>query len=716
MTKTPGVTYEEIEKKIKTYIKDKKKLNLVKQAYSFAKEKHENDQSLTGEPYIIHPLELANILTTINADAETITAALLHELIEDEKVTEAELLQNFNQEIVALINGLTQINRLNFKLDSPSLNANYRKIIVGLSKDVRVIILKLADRLHNMRTLWVLSEEEQKEVAKETKDILIPIAHRLGMHQIKSELEDLSLRYLKPDVYFSIVENLNKTKKERDEIVEQMIYEVSQLLQKHGIKNYVKGRAKSIYSIYSKLDQGRSFRDIYDLMALRVFVDSESECYQALGIIHSHYRSIPKRFKDFIAMPKANMYQSLHTTIFGLKDNMFEIQIRTPEMDEIAEKGIASHWSYKEGKQKLQSALEEKLQFFRSIIELQNQEAEDSAFVSLVREDFFDDTIYVFTPKGDVIELPEGATPIDFAYKVHSQVGDKMVSAIVNKSIVPLDYRLVNQDVVEIKTNANSVGPSREWLNIARTSQAKSKIKAYFNKIDKERYYEKGEELLAKELRNQKISNNEFFADENLKKVLKTLKLTNLEELYIALGSGKITVNQVISSLTTTPKEDIVPRKTTMHQPVKSSIKNEIIVEGMEDLKVNIAACCRPVYGDEIIGYITKGHGISVHRTNCPNIKDLNERIIDVYWNEDVTSHYLTTLIIYAFSDHNLLLDIMSKTANYDISVKHFNDLEKKENYVFELVVVVENVADLGKFISAIEQLKNINRVERLVK
>jgi len=710
------ISYEELEKKIKKQIKDKKKINLIKKAYLFVQERYDGEKRLTGDDYINHPLAIADILLTINADAETLMAALLHEVPEDEKATEEELFAEFNQEVIDLIKDLGKINRLNFKLESPSLNANYRKIIVGLAKDVRVIILKLADRLHNMRTLWVLPEEKQKETAKETIDILIPIAHRLGMNQIKSELEDLSLRYLKPDVYFSIVENLNKTKKERDEIVEQMVSEVSQLLHKNGIKNSVKGRSKSIYSIYLKLDKGRPFRDIYDLMALRVFVDSENECYQALGILHAHYHPIPKRFKDFIAMPKSNMYQSLHTTVFGIKDNMFEIQIRTPKMDEIAEKGIASHWSYKEGHKRLQSTLEERLQFYRAIIELQNKRAEDSEFVSLVKEDVLDDTIYVFTPKGDVIELPEGATPIDFAYKVHSQVGDKMVSAIVNNNIVSLDYKLMNQDVVEIKTNPNSTGPSRAWLNIASTNQAKSKIKAYYNKIDKERYCEKGEEILSKELRCQKISNSVFFSDENIKKILKNLKLTNLEELYIELGNGRINVTQVMASYQEVPKEEQVIPKSSVDTKVSSKIKNEIIVEGMQDLKVNIAACCHPIYGDEIIGYITKGHGISVHRANCPNIKDLNERIIDVHWNEEVKGRYATTLIIYAFSDQNLLLDIMSKTANYDISVKYFNDLEKKENYVFELVVTVENISDLSKFITAIKKLKHINRVERLVK
>ena len=711
MDKINVLTYEEIEKKIKKYIKSKPKINLIKEAFVFAEQKHQNKKRLTGEPHINHSLNVVSILTTINADAETLAAAFLHDILEDSETTIEELEKNFAKEITDLIIGFTKINKLNFKLESEALNVNYRKILVGLSKDVRVIIIKLADRLHNMQTLWVLPTDQQKTTAKETIDILIPIAHRLGINKIKSELEDLSLRYLKPDAYFSIVENLNKTKQERDQAVEYMRQQILRLLAKNGIKNRVKGRAKSIYSIYTKLDKGRQFSNIYDLMALRILVDTEAECYQALGVIHAKYRPVPKRFKDYIAMPKTNMYQSLHTTVFGAKDNIFEIQIRTPQMDEIAEKGIASHWSYKEGR-KLQNTLEEKLQFFRSLMELKDNE-EDLA--ELVKEDVFNETIYVYTPKGDVIELPNGATPIDFAYKVHSQVGHKMVLAMVNNNIVPFDHQLQNQDIVKIKTNTNAIGPNREWINLAKTTQAKNKIKAFYTKIDKDINLEKGAELINKELRTLKINNQDFYEKDHLKKVLKELKLTNLEELYQVVGSGKITANHAITCLNNQiDKEEILIRKT---QPLhKDQLKNEIIVEGMADLKVNIAACCMPVYGDDIIGYITKGHGINVHRTNCPNIKDLKERFIDVKWQVQENKKYQTTLMIYANNEHNLLFEILAKAANFNISVKHFNDLEKKDDFIYEIIILVDNKENLEKFIASLLNIKNIDQVERLVK
>lgn len=718
MEKQDIITFEKLREKVIEYIEDEKKIELISKAYLFAFEKHFGVKRLTGEDYIQHPLNVAIILTTINADAETICAALLHDVMEDCNTTEEEIKEKFDDEIASLVVGVTKINRLNFNLDSEASTANHRKIIVGLSQDVRVIIIKLADRLHNMRTLWIKSKEQQKETAKETLDILIPIAHRLGINQIKAELEDLSLRYSKPDVYFSIVENLNKTRKERDRIVEEMVRQVSKILSDHGIENKVKGRAKSIFGIYKKLDDGKKFKEIYDLMALRVFVDSESDCYQALGILHAKYKPVPKRFKDYVAMPKTNMYQSLHTTVFGLESNIFEIQIRTPEMDEIAEKGIASHWSYKEGgKGRLQTTMEQKLQFFRSIIELKDEETGDEEFVNSVKKDVFKDTIYVFTPKGDVVELPYGSTPIDFAYKVHSQVGDKMVSAIINDSIVTLDYKLQNQDIIKIKTNPNSSGPSREWIGIAKTTQAKNKIKSFFAKVDKERDFEKGEELIAKELRTHKIPNSEFFANENIEKILKHYKLTNVEELNIAVGSGRIPVSQVVKpEFDSETKEELILKKAQSGVGIKSVSKNDIIVRGMGDLKVNIASCCLPVLGDEIVGYITKGQGINIHRITCPNVKDLEERLIDVEWNKQDNQKYVSTLIVHASENHNLLLDIISKTSHFNISVKNFNEMAKKDDYVFEISVLVEDTSNLEKFMDSVNTIKNISRVERLMR
>lgn len=716
------LTFDKLLDTIKEYLNDEKDLNLITKAYRFAYEKHFGVKRLTGEDYIDHPLNVANILTTIKADAATICAALLHDVMEDCDVSKEEMIEHFGKEITYLVDGVTKINKLNFSGDNEMIIANHRKILVGLSEDVRVIIIKLADRLHNMRTLWVLPEKKQKEKAKETLDILTPIANRIGMNHIKSELEDLSLRYYKPDVYFGIVEDLNQTKSERDNIVKEMIDKVSKILNDNGIEHEIKGRAKSIYSIYKKMDKGKKFRDIYDLLALRVFVNTEQECYHALGIIHSKYRPIPKRFKDYVAMPKTNMYQSLHTTVFGIDGYLFEIQIRTYEMDEIAENGIAAHWSYKEKgsnvKASMQNEMEQKLQFFKSIIELQNDESTDEAFVNSVKEDVFKNTIYIFTPRGDVIELPNGSTPIDFAYRVHSNVGDKMVGAIVNGNIVPLDYELKTNDIVKINTNNNSFGPSREWLNIVKTAQAKNKIKAFFNRIDKDEYLKNGQELLAKELRKRKISNADFYTNENVDKILEELKYKTIEDVYINLGNNKLPVGTVINIIynENSTKEDIILKKATGGQVKNPVVKNDIIVEGIEDIKVNIASCCRPVPGDRIVGYITKGNGISVHRMVCPNVSELEERLINVKWNEVTTKKYPTNILVRALDGKNILLDIISKTSNTDITVQSINTINTSENFMYDITILVTDKEKLSKFINDIEMISNIISVERVIK
>ena len=633
MTKQKKITFEDLLEKL-DYLSDEE-IAFVKNAYDFAAKVYFGNTRLTGDNYIDHPLNVAYILTDINADVDTICAALLHDVYKFDK--DVNLEEVFNKDINSLVVGVDKLQKLNFDLSTESSIAMQRKILVGLTNDVRVIIIKLAERLHDMRTLWVLSKEEQKAISEETIQVLTPIAHRLGMNKIKGELEDLSLRYYKPDIYFDIVDKLNQTKQQRDESVNKMINAVSEILNENGIKHTIKGRSKSIYSIYKKLDKGKKFSEIYDLLALRVFVDKETECYQALGVIHSKYKPMPKRFKDYIANPKTNMYQSLHTTVFGVDDFLYEIQIRTYEMDEVAERGIAAHYSYKEqGSNKLatKNNMENKLQFFRSIMELNNEATTDEEFVASVKQEF-NSTIYVYTPRGDVIELPSGATPIDFAYKVHSGVGDKMVGAIVNDVLVPLDYELKNEDVVKINTNKNSAGPSLEWVNMAKTAQAKNKIKAFFNKINKEEYIKKGEELLTKELHKRKISYNDFYTDENLNMIYKNLKISELNELYINLGNGKTTTTALFNILNgdNETKEDLLLKKVTATNK-NQIIKKDIIVAGIDEIKLKISPCCKPIPGDNIVGYITKGNGISVHRSNCPNLSDLNERLISVEWGE----------------------------------------------------------------------------------
>jgi (p)ppGpp synthetase, RelA/SpoT family len=719
----PTLTFDELYEKVCTYIKKEADRKMISRAYLFAYEKHFGQKRLTGEDYIVHPLNVAYILAEISADAQTICAAVLHDTIEDCDVTYEDIEKKFSKEIANLVNGVTKINKLKFTCDNEAVIANHRKIIVGLSEDVRILIIKLADRLHNMRTLWIMSEKSQKANAKETLDILTPIAHRLGMNQIKSELEDLSLRYYKPDVYFSIVEKLNQTRKERDRIVEEMMERVSEILNKEGINHEIKGRAKSIFSIYKKLDSGRKFSDIYDLLALRVFVNNEQECYQTLGIIHSKYRPIPKRFKDFVAMPKTNMYQSLHTTVFGLEGFLFEIQIRTHEMDEIAERGIASHWSYKEnhgsGKVAMQNAMEQKLQFFREIMELKDEESNDEEFVRSVQEDVLKNTIYVFTPKGDVIELPQGATPIDFAYRVHSGVGDTMVGALVNGNIVSLDYVLNDGDIIKINNNKNSSGPSREWIDIAFTSQAKNKIKSFYNKIDKEGYLKTGTEILQKEVRKRKIPFADFYSTDNINKIFEEFHVGDMTELHINIGNGKFTPIQIVNSFfgDTRTKEEIILDKVTKTEIKKISVKNDIIVEGIDEIKVNIAACCKPIPGDNIVGYISKGKGINVHRTVCPNISELEERMIDVAWNTDIMKKYTTDILIKASDSQDLLLAIISKTSGSEITIQSINTMNNNNNrYIVNLNILVGSTEKLDKFMNDLMSITNIVQVERDIK
>ena len=717
MYKEDILTFEELLTRLKKYIKNKKELELIKKAYMYAYEKHFGQKRKSGEDYIIHPLNVAYILAGINADYKTICSALLHDTIEDCDVTKEEIEELFGGEVAYLVESLTKINKLNFSCDSEATIANQRKILVGLTEDVRVIILKLADRLHNMRTLWALPEKKQKENAKETLDIFIPIAHRLGMNSIKSELEDLCLRYSKPDVYFQIVEKLNKKKSERDEAVNEMKNTVSKLLNSHNIKHEIKGRSKSIYSIYKKLDTGRSFNDIYDFLALRVFVKTEEECYQVLGIIHSKFKPIPKRFKDYIAMPKTNMYQSLHTSVFGNNGEIFEIQIRTYEMDKIAENGIASHWSYKEKKKaNLQSEMEQKLQFFRLIMELKHEGTNDQEFVDSVKEDVLKDTIYVFTPQGDVLELPNGSTPIDFAYRVHTRVGDTMVGAIVNNNIVPLDYKLKDDDIVKINTNKNSPGPSREWLNIAKTTHAKNKIRSFFNKNEKEDYVNRGEDLISKELRKRKLSNSVF--NENLNKILQEFKCSDLNDLYINVGNNKYTASQIVNLITgeNTTKEELLIKKTQNKEVSREIAKNDIIVEGIDDIKVNIASCCKPIKDDEIIGYITKGYGITIHRINCPNVSELQERFISVRWNSNTSKKYPTTLLLKLLDSKNMLFDIIAKTTNRNVVVESINNIKNNECYTCELTISVDNLEQLNKFINDLESIPNMLSAERLIK
>ncbi|MBR3897845.1 MAG: bifunctional (p)ppGpp synthetase/guanosine-3',5'-bis(diphosphate) 3'-pyrophosphohydrolase [Bacilli bacterium] len=712
-----GLTYERVEKKIKTYLDDKKELDIIRKAYDFAYEKHFGQVRLTGEGYIVHPLNVAYILTRIKADFETLSAALLHDVVEDCNVSVEEIKEKFGPNIAFLVDGVTKISKLKFSHDNELTINNQRKILVGLSEDVRVIIVKLADRLNNMQTLYVHSEAKQKKIARETLDILTPIAGRLGINSIKQELEELCLRYLRPEEYYDIVEKLNATKAERDKSVANMIESVSELLNKHGIKHKIKGRSKSIYSIYKKLEKGKRFSDIYDLLALRIFVDTESECYQALGIIHSKYRPKPKRFKDYIAMPKTNMYQSLHTTVFGVDGQLFEIQIRTYEMDRVAEYGIASHWSYKEKgsvKAVMQNEMEQKLQFFRSIMDLKNAEENPESFVNTVKEEVFQNTIYVFTPLGDVIELPNGSTPVDFAYKVHTNVGNRTTGAIVNSRIVPLDYKLRNEDIVKIITNHNSPGPSREWLNFVQSTQAKNKIRGFFNRASREEHFKKGEELLSKELKRKKISSHDFYSNENISKLCTDLKVGSLKEICTNLGTGKLALDTLFTAYNhSEDKESIILEKAV--KSINKSVSNSLVsIAGIDDIKVNLASCCKPVIGDRIVGYITKGYGITIHRMVCPNVSEMDERLIEVNWN-DTCEKLPTSIIVRVNSSKNLLIEVVSKAANRDIPVRDFSNIHSKEDDIIKMTVAVDSKETLVKLMSDIRNIPGVTGVDRVI-
>lgn len=705
MTKVKKITYEELVQKLDYLTEDD--LNLIKKCYDYA--------SLIcfdkGDDAISRPLNVVNILVDTQPDSATICATILHSIVEKDNSLD---ISEFGKEIVSLVEGVEKIKKLNFDLSTESSIASQRKILVGLTNDFRVISIRLAERLYEMRNLWNMPKEEQKQMALETVQILTPIAHRLGMSKIKSELEDLALRYYKPDVYFDIVNKLNQTKQERDNAVNEMIEAVSNLLDENSIEHQIKGRSKSIYSIYKKLSKGKKFSEIYDLLAMRVFVNTKAECYQVLGIIHSKFKPMAKRFKDYIAMPKTNMYQSLHTTVFGIDGHLYEIQIRTYEMDKIAEQGIASHWSYKEqGSNKIvaQDAMDEKLQFFRSLMELNNEDTTDVDFLSAIREEF-NDTIYVYTPLGDVIELPAGSTPIDFAYKVHSGVGDKMVGALVNDVLVPLDYELKNEDVVKINTSNSSNGPNLEWVNIAKTMQAKNKIKAFFRKADKEESIKKGEELLNKELHKIKISNSDFYKDENIEKLKKNFKC-DLNEIYKMIGNSKITPTSVIEIIykEKEEKEDTLLKKVMAKN--NHAIKKDIEVSGINDIKVKLASCCTPVPGDEIVGYITKGYGITVHRMDCPNLALLDQRLIDVSWSEISDKKYSAGLVIQTEKKDNVLLEIVSKASNNSINIESINTNSNLENITYELVILVDNLEKLNKFITAISNISDVIFVER---
>lgn len=678
----------------------------IKRAYEYAFNEHKGMKRLTGDDFITHPLEVTKILMELNVDDTTIIASLLHEVINNGSKTYEDLVEDFGEDIAKIVLSVSKINKLELPDNNESSVIYLRKILVGLAEDVRVLYIKLADRLHNMRTNWAINPQKQKQKAEETMSVLVPIAHRLGINSIKSELENLSLYYLKPDVYNDILEKLNETVDELNDCLEEMKESLIELLTDAGIKFEIKGRVKSVYSIYNKLSNGKEWNKIYDILALRIFVNEESECYQVIGLIHSRFRPMPKRFKDYIASPKENMYQSLHTTVYGVEGHVFEVQVRTYEMDEIAEKGIASHWSYKEkGAKKIQNVMEQKLEMFRNVIEASHNDT-DADFENIVNSDIFSDLIYTYTPKGDVVELPIGSTPIDFAYRIHSHVGDTTVGAIVNDQIVPLSYELKNDDVVNIKTNNNS-SPNKDWLSFVKTSQAKNKIKAYFSKQDKEEYIQKGKSILEAELRKRKLSFNDVLNNETINKIVKDLKMKDLDEIYLSIGSLRFTASYIIN-LTKEDKHEVddalFERK--VNTP-KINYKSDILVEGIPDIMVNIAKCCMPIKGDEIVGYITKGQGISVHKKGCSNVPN-NDRVVSVSWNMDASNYYFTNIYVSVAAGFDLLVNIITEVGKLGCIVRSCNTKEFDNKTVYELNVRIKDKEELDNVMKNIRKIHNV--------
>lgn len=708
--------YEEFIIKIEEYIKDYKEKDIIEKAYHYALKHHQGIKRLTGEEYITHPLNVAYILTDYKVDYQTLTAALLHETINNGTGSIEEIDNIFGCDISGIVNTVTTLNKLKLTDDTEGSYIHMRKIIVGLSEDVRVLLIKLADRLHNLRTANVLSDKKQKYKAYETLNVFIPIAHRLGINKIKSELEDHCLRYLKPDVYNDILEKLEKTRIEMNKSLLEMQNQISELLNDHNIKFEVYGRVKSIHSIYTKLSTGRSFNDIYDILALRVLVDEESDCYSVIGLLHSKFRFIPKRFKDFISMAKENMYQSLHTTVFGVDNFQYEIQVRTYEMHEIAESGIASHWSYKEkSRTGSQAMMEQRLEMFRNLIESNENESSNESFVETIKEEFLNDSIYVFTPKGDVVELPQKSTPIDFAYRIHSGVGETCVGALVNDNIVSLSHELEDGDIVKIQTNKNST-PNNDWLNFVKTTQAKNKIKAYFSKKHRILYEEKGKELIDKELKRRKLSINETLSDENLNKIIMDLKLKDIDDLYLSVGSLRYTPSYIINLISDDKSnvKEILVDKIMKKQESLNLDNSDVLVEGIDSVKVNLAKCCKPIIGDDIVGYITKGSGVSIHIKDCSNLTDKEERLINVSWNKNTTNEYITDVIIETTRDDNPLLDIIAVTSPKNINIVKFYIIKDGIYNNLRLSLKIKNKEDLDIIMKEIKKLSFVKNIERV--
>ena len=734
---SPEVLYKELISSVLKY-HPSTDISMIEKAYKVASEAHEGQKRKSGEPYIIHPLCVAIILADLELDKETIVAGLLHDAVEDTWMTYEEVEKEFGSEVALLVDGVTKLGQLSYSADKVEVQAeNLRKMFLAMAKDIRVILIKLADRLHNMRTLQYMRPEKQQEKARETMDIYAPIAMRLGISKIKVELDDLSLKYLKPDVYYDLVEKVALRKSEREAFVGAIVKEVKKHMEDANIKAQVDGRVKHFFSIYKKMvNQDKTIDQIYDLFAVRILVDTVKDCYAALGVIHEMYKPIPGRFKDYIAMPKPNMYQSLHTTLIGPNGQPFEIQIRTFEMHKTAEYGIAAHWKYKEssdGKAPVGKSEEEKLNWLRQILEWQRDMSDNKEFMSLLKNDLdlFADSVYCFTPQGDVKTLPSGSTPVDFAYSVHSAVGNKMVGARVNGKLVPIEYEIKNGDRIEIITSQNSQGPSRDWLKLVKSTQAKNKINQWFKKELKEDNILKGKEMLAQYARAKGFKIVNYTKSQYLDAVLRKYGFRDWDSVLAAIGHGGLKEGQVFNKLVEaydkenkkalTDEQVLEAAAETQEKLHITKSKSGIVVKGIHDVAVRFSKCCNPIPGDEIVGFVTRGRGITIHRTDCVNVLNMSEmdrtRLIEAEWQQPdnkVSEKYMAEIQVYANNRTGLLVDISKIFTERKIDMRSINSrTNKQEKATISMSFEIGSKEELRSLIEKIRQVESVLDVER---
>ena len=734
---SPEVLYKELINSVLKY-HPSTDISMIEKAYKVASEAHEGQKRKSGEPYIIHPLCVAIILADLELDKETIVAGLLHDAVEDTWMTYEEVEKEFGSEVALLVDGVTKLGQLSYSADKVEVQAeNLRKMFLAMAKDIRVILIKLADRLHNMRTLQYMRPEKQQEKARETMDIYAPIAMRLGISKIKVELDDLSLKYLKPDVYYDLVHKVALRKSEREQFVGAIVKEVKKHMDDANIKAQVDGRVKHFFSIYKKMvNQDKTIDQIYDLFAVRILVDTVKDCYAALGVIHEMYKPIPGRFKDYIAMPKPNMYQSLHTTLIGPNGQPFEIQIRTYEMHRTAEYGIAAHWKYKEssdGKAPVGKSEEEKLNWLRQILEWQRDMSDNKEFMSLLKNDLdlFADSVYCFTPQGDVKTLPSGSTPVDFAYSVHSAVGNKMVGARVNGKLVPIEYEIKNGDRIEIITSQNSQGPSRDWLKLVKSTQAKNKINQWFKKELKEDNILKGKEMLAQYARAKGFKIANYTINQYLEAVLRKYGFRDWDSVLAAIGHGGLKEGQVFNKLVEaydkenkknlTDEQVLEAASETQEKLHIAKSKSGIVVKGIHDVAVRFSKCCNPIPGDEIVGFVTRGRGITIHRTDCVNVLNMSEtdrtRLIEAEWQQPDTKEkekYMAEIQVYANNRTGLLVDLSKIFTERKIDLRSINSrTSKQEKATISMSFEIGSKEELRSLIEKIRQVESVIDVER---